>query len=158
MLYRKLFYLSHLLCKIFIVFRCVHYYRACVKLNSAHDILEDFRHNNKPGLLPGWTRKDIEQLTYFLYLRVEMLNVLYVVEAFRHDYMPGLLSGWTRKDIEQLPIFFIYFFLRIEMLTCYISCKRSAIIILQDFYPNEPEMISEQLPNFFLWVEMLKVL
>ena len=85
-----------------------------------------------------------------------MLNVLYVVEALRHDYMPGLLSGWTRKDIEQLRI--IYFFLRIEMLTCYISWKRSAIIILQDFYPNEPEMISEQLPNFFLWVEMLKVL
>ena len=105
MLYRKLFYLSHLLCKIFIVFRCVHCYRACVKLNSAHDILGDLRHNNKPGLLPGWTRKDIEQLTHLFYLRVEMLNVLYVVEALRHDYMPRLLSGWTRKDIEQLPIF-----------------------------------------------------
>ena len=26
----------------------------------------------------------------FCYLRVEMLNVLYIVEALRHDYMPGL--------------------------------------------------------------------
>ena len=71
-------------------------------------ILEALRHNNMPGLLPGWTRKDIEQLpNFFLRLRVEMLNVLYILEALRHNNnMPGLLPGWTRKDIEQLPKFF----------------------------------------------------
>ena len=72
-------------------------------------ILEALRHNYiMPGLLPGWTRKDIEQLPncFFLRLRVEMLNVLYILEALRHNNMPGLLPGWTRKDIEQLPNFF----------------------------------------------------
>ena len=71
-------------------------------------ILEALRHNNiMPGLQPGWTRKDIEQLPNFFFLRVEMLNVLYILEALRHNnIMPGLLPGWTRKDIEQLPIFF----------------------------------------------------
>ena len=73
-------------------------------------ILEALRHNYiMPELLPGWTRKDIEQLPkfFFLRLRVEMLNVLYILEALRHNYiMPGLLPGWTRKDIEQLLNFF----------------------------------------------------
>ena len=71
-------------------------------------ILEALRHNNiMPGLLPGWTRKDIEQLpNFFLRLRVEMLNVLYILEALRHNNTPGLQPGLTRKDIEQLPIFF----------------------------------------------------
>ena len=71
-------------------------------------ILEALRHNDiMPGLLPGWTRKDIEQLpNCFLRLRVDMLNVLYILEALRHNNMPGLLPGWTRKDIEQLPKFF----------------------------------------------------
>ena len=74
-------------------------------------ILEVLRHNDMPGRLPVWTRKDIEQncLIFFLRLRVEMLNVLYILEAHRHnDIMPGLLPGWTRKDIEQLPNFFFY--------------------------------------------------
>ena len=65
-------------------------------------ILEVLRHNNMPGLLPGWTRKDIEQLPifffFFLRLRVEMLNVLYILETLRHNNnMLGLLPGWTRK-------------------------------------------------------------
>ena len=30
-------------------------------------ILEALRHNNMPGLLPGWTRKDIEQLPNFFF-------------------------------------------------------------------------------------------
>ena len=61
-----------------------------------------------PGLLPGSTRKDIEQQpNFFFRLRVEMLNVLYIPEALRHNkIMPGLLPGSTRKDIEQLPKFF----------------------------------------------------
>ena len=73
-------------------------------------ILEAHRHNDiMPGLLPGWTRKDIEQLpNFFLRLRVEMVNVLYILEALRHNNMPGLLPGWTRKDIEELPNFFFY--------------------------------------------------
>ena len=56
-----------------------------------------------PGLLPGWARKDIEQLP-----KVEILNVLYTLEALKHNnIMPGLLPGWIRKDIEQLPnVFF----------------------------------------------------
>ena len=58
-------------------------------------ILEALRHNdNMPGLLPGRTRKDIEQLPiffFFLRLRVEMLNVLYILEALRHNNMPGRL-------------------------------------------------------------------
>ena len=69
-------------------------------------ILEALRRNNiMPGLLPEWTRKDIEQLpNFFFRLRIEMLNVLYILEALRHNnIMPGLLPGWTRKDIEQLP-------------------------------------------------------
>ena len=69
-------------------------------------IPEALKHNSMPGLLPGWTREDIEQLPnffFFLRLRVEILNVLYILEALRHnDIMPGLLPGWTRKDIEQL--------------------------------------------------------
>ena len=71
-------------------------------------ILEALRHNNMPGLLPGWTRKDIEQLpNFFFRLRVETLNVLYIPEALRHNnIMPGLLPGWTGKDIKQLPNFF----------------------------------------------------
>ena len=46
-------------------------------------ILEALRHdNNMQGPLPGWTRKDIEQLPkLFLRLRVEMLNVLYILES-----------------------------------------------------------------------------
>ena len=42
-----------------------------------------------PGLLPGWTRKGIEQLYYLFFfygygsIRVEMLNVLYILEALR---------------------------------------------------------------------------
>ena len=51
-------------------------------------ILEALRHNNMPGLLPGWTRKDIEQLPFF-FLRVEVLNVLFL-EALRLNNMPGL--------------------------------------------------------------------
>ena len=71
-------------------------------------ILEALRHNDiLPGILPGWTRKDVQQLpNFFLLLRVEMLNVLYSLEALRHNNMPGLLPGWTRKDIKQLPKFF----------------------------------------------------
>ena len=30
---------------------------------------------------------------FFLRLRVEMLNVLYILEALRHNNMPGLLPG-----------------------------------------------------------------
>ena len=84
-------------------------------------ILEALWHNNMPGLLPGWTRKDIEQLpNFFLRLEVEMLDVLYILEALRHnDIMPGPLPGWTRKDIERVPKFFLR--LRVEMQTCYIS-------------------------------------
>ena len=42
-------------------------------------ILEALRHNYMPGLLPGWTRKDTEQLPSFFRLQVEMLNVLYIL-------------------------------------------------------------------------------
>ena len=77
-------------------------------------ILETPRHNYMPRLLPGWTRKDIEQVPNFFRLRVEILNVLYILEVLRHNYMPGLLPGWTRKDIEQLPSF--SFQLPVEML------------------------------------------
>ena len=64
-------------------------------------ILEALRHNNiMPGLLPGWTRKDIEQLPNFSFQTpVEILNVLYILEALRgNNIMPGLLPEWTRKD------------------------------------------------------------
>ena len=81
-------------------------------------ILEALRDNNIiPGLLSGWTRKDIEQLpNFFFRLRIEIINVLYILQALRHNnIMPGLLLGWTRKDIEQMHSFF--FRLRIKMLT-----------------------------------------
>ena len=66
-------------------------------------ILEALRHNNIPGLLPIWTKKDN------FFLRVEMLNLLYILEAPRHNNMPGLLPGWTTKGIEQLPKFFFFY-------------------------------------------------
>ena len=72
-------------------------------------ILEALRHNNIiPGLLPGWTRKDIEQQpNFFFRLRIEMVNVLYILKTLKHNnIMPGLLPGWIRKDIQQLPNFF----------------------------------------------------
>ena len=72
-------------------------------------ILEALRHNNiMPGLLPGWTRMDIERPPNFLFrLGIEMLNVLYILETLKHiNIMPGPLPGWTRKDMEQLLIFF----------------------------------------------------
>ena len=59
-------------------------------------ILEALRHNKIiPGLLPGRTRKDIEQQPNFYFrLRIKMLNVLYILEALRHDnIMPLLLPG-----------------------------------------------------------------
>ena len=72
-------------------------------------ILGPLKHNNiMRRLLPGWTRKDIEQLPNFCFLqRIEMLNVLYILEALRYNnIMPDLLPEWTRKGIEQLPKFF----------------------------------------------------
>ena len=58
-------------------------------------ILEALKHNNiMPGLLPGRTRKDIEQPPniFFFLLPIKMLNVLYILEAHRHNnIMPGLL-------------------------------------------------------------------
>ena len=72
-------------------------------------ILEALRHNNiKPGLLPGRSRKDIEQQpNVFFRLRIEMLNVFYILEALRHNnIMRGLLPGRTGKDTEQQPNFF----------------------------------------------------
>ena len=52
---------------------------------------------------------------FFLRLRVEMLNVLYILETLRHnDIMLGLLPEWTRNDLEQLPKFILL--LRVEML------------------------------------------
>ena len=59
-------------------------------------ILEAIRNNNTlPGLLPGRTRKDIEQLPHFFFrLPMEMLNMLYILEALRHNnIMPGHLPG-----------------------------------------------------------------
>ena len=57
-------------------------------------ILEALRHNNiMQRLLPGWTRKNIEQLPNFFSfrLRIEMLKVFYILEALRHNnIMPAL--------------------------------------------------------------------
>lgn len=68
-------------------------------------ILGPLMHNNMQGLLPGWTRKDIEQLpkVFFLYASIKMLNLLYFLEEFSHNNRPGSLHGWSRKGIEQLP-------------------------------------------------------
>ena len=98
-------------------------------------ILEALRHNTMPGLLPGWTRKDIEQL-----------NVLYILEALRHNDMPGLLPGWTRKDIEQLPIFFS----TVEMLNVLYILEEGGKGYFRDswsalFFPVKCEMA-----NFFI--------
>ena len=53
-------------------------------LNVLH-ILEVLRHNDiMPGLLPGRTRKDLEQQpNFFFLLRIKMLNVLYILEALK---------------------------------------------------------------------------
>ena len=88
-------------------------------------IFEALRQNNiMPGLLPGWTEKDIEQQPNFYFqLRIKMLKVLYILEALMHkNIMPLLLPGWTRKDIEQLPNFLFSATDRNSKLkTCYIS-------------------------------------
>ena len=57
-------------------------------------ILEALRQNSiMPGLLPGRTRKDIEQTPYFFFwLPIKIVNLLYILEALRHNnIMPGLL-------------------------------------------------------------------
>ena len=68
-------------------------------------ILGPLMHDNMQGLLPGWTRKDIEQFpkVFFLYASIKMLNLLYFLEEFSHNNRPGSLPGWSRKGIEQLP-------------------------------------------------------
>ena len=50
-------------------------------------IVEALEHKNiVPGLLPGWTRNDIEQPPNFFFLqRIEMLNVLYILEGLRYN-------------------------------------------------------------------------
>ena len=50
-------------------------------------ILEAVRNNNiMRGLLPGRTRKDIEQQpNFFFRLPIKMLNVLYILEALEHN-------------------------------------------------------------------------
>ena len=85
------------------------FFRLRIKMLHVLYILEVLRHINiMPGLLPGKTRKDIEQQNNFFFrLRIEKLNVLYIIEALRHNnIMQQLLPGWTRKAIEQLPNFF----------------------------------------------------
>ena len=88
-------------------------------------ILEALRLNNiMPGLLPEWTRKDIEQLpNFFLGLRIKMLTVLFILQALKHNnIIPELLPGWTRKDLEKLPNFFFSAKDRNGKIeTCYIS-------------------------------------
>ena len=68
-------------------------------------ILGPLMHDNMQGLLPGWTRKNIEQFpkVFFLYASIKMLNLLYFLEEFSHNNRPGSLPGWSRKGIEQLP-------------------------------------------------------
>ena len=59
-------------------------------------MLEALRHDNiMPGLLPGRTGKDIEQLpNFFFRLRIEKLNLFYMLEALRHNnIMPRLLPA-----------------------------------------------------------------
>ena len=92
-------------------------------------ILGLLMHNNMPGLLPAWIRKDIEQLPqFFFFLQVEMLNLLYILGTLIHNKMPGLLPEWSRKDIEQLPNFFSH---GSRCYTCHISWKHSGIILYQ---------------------------
>ena len=106
-------------------------------------ILEALRHNDiMPGLLPGWTRKDIEQLpNFFFRLRIEMLNVLYILKEVKdNNIMPGLVPGWTRKDIEQLLNFF--FRLGIKMFNVsYILEPLNIITSCHDFYLGEPQRL-----------------
>ena len=55
---------------------------------------------------------------FFFRLRIEMLNVFYILEALRHNnFMPGLLPGRTGKDTEQQPN--LFFRLRIEKLNLF---------------------------------------
>ena len=60
-------------------------------------ILEALRNNNiMPGLLPGWTKKDIEQKPNFYFrLRIKMLNVLYILEALRNKNIMLKTSTWV---------------------------------------------------------------
>ena len=92
-----------------------------------------------PGLPPGLTKKDIEQQpNVFFRLRIEMLNVLYILETLRHNnIMPGLLPGRTGKDIEQQPIFFFSATDRNAKRVIYPGIITSC----QDFYLGEPERI-----------------
>ena len=59
-------------------------------------LIEALRHNNiMPGLLPGQTRKDIDQLHNFSFrLRIKMLNVLYILEVLRNNNVKQGLLPW----------------------------------------------------------------
>ena len=122
------------------------------------------------GLLSGWTRKDLEQLpNFFFQLRIEMLNVLYILQLLTHNnIMAGLLLGWNRKDITQMHNFF--FRVRIKMLNVlYIleALRHNNIMAglldgrtRKDLYLGEPERIYNNSLIFFfrLRIEMFNVL
>ena len=67
-----------------------------------------------PGLLPGWTNKDIEQLPYF-FLPVEMLNMLYILEARRREHQARTSTWMDQKGYRTTA----FFFLGVEMLNVF---------------------------------------
>ena len=93
-------------------------------------------------------------------VRVEILNVLYILEALMHNnIMTGRLPGWTTKDIEPLADFF--FRLRVEMLNVlYILEALRHNNIMPGLLPGWTRKDIEKLPNFSFYtpVEILNVL
>ena len=85
---------------------CLIFFFLWVNMLNVLYIPEALRHNYMP-LLPGWTRKDIEQLPYF-FLRVEMLNMLYILEAHRHKYHARTSTWMNQKGYRTNAYLFIY--------------------------------------------------
>ena len=122
------------------------FYGRVEMLNGSY-MIEALRHNYMPGLLPGWTRNDIEQMAIFLSASSRNTKrVIYPRSNQHNNIMPGLLPGWTRKDIEQQPNFF--FRLRVETLNVlYIPEALRHNNIMPGLLPGWTRKDIEQLPN-----------
>ena len=132
------------------------FYGRVEMLNGSY-MIEALRHNYMPGLLPGGTRNDIEQMAIFLSASSRNTKrVIYPRSNQHNNIMPGLLPGWTRKDIKQLP----NFVLRVGMLNVlYIQEAPRHNNIMPGLLPGWTRKNIEQLPNIFRQrVKILNVL
>ena len=114
-------------------------------------ILQAVRHNNiKPGLLPGSTRKNIEQQANFYFrLRIKMLNVFYILEALRNKNIIIRTSTWVNQIGYRTTAYF-FFRVRMKMLNVlYILEALRHNNFMPGPLPGCTRRDIEQLPFFF---------